>query len=93
MLDIINLSKISEVLRDWKKSLVPAVALAVGVAASIGLSNGEDVQDAGQMPGVSDEQQSINQIDSNIDQTKKKLEQLEASSDDSNDNDYALMGC
>ena len=93
MLEIVNLSKISKVLRNWKKSLVPIVALAVGVAASLGLSSGDDVQDSDQMPGVSDEQQSIEQIDSNIDQTKKKLEQLEASSDDSNDNDYALMGC
>lgn len=93
MKEIVNLSKIIGAIKRWKKSLVPMMAVAVGFAASQGVSAGEEVQNDAEMPDVSDEQKSIDKIDSNIDQTEKKLEQLEQVSDDSDQNDYALMGC
>ena len=93
MEDVRVMEKAENIFERCKKFAAPAVAVAVGAAATVGLLNGDEFDNSVAMPDVPSEQSSIDQIDADMDQTEKRLEQLDQTSENSDETDYALMGC
>ena len=86
-------NKIGKIAKSTKTIAAAGIALTVGVAGALGVSTQDDTQDSVSMPGPTDEQQTYDQINSELDQTEQKLKELDRSSNDTKETDYALMGC
>lgn len=85
--------KIGEFVKSTKAIAFAGITLTASLAGATAFSDFDDTQNSATMPSSSDEQQTYNQINAELDQTEEKLKQLDQTSEDSKDTDYALMGC